>query len=180
MKRIKKPSPAVLVAVIAMVAAISGMAAAAPIGPTKATTASSKGTRGPRGYRGFRGPKGAAGGIATVAQVTSPMLTLAPGQTTFDVDPSGTWQANCPAGETAIGTGFNASVGQVAFVEAFGRFVGGFIINPTSVTIQVTVQAICGETSGSGGLVRGSSRVASEGRYDSMLATSEAAFKTKS
>lgn len=115
-----------------------------------------RGKRGPKGAKGATGPTGAmgpqgpAGSAATVSltDVDSPTLTLAPGQTTFDVDPSG-FEADCPAGDAVYGTGFDSGgVGRPGFALAYGSFVGGFIYNDSSVTIQVSVQAICGPAAG--------------------------------
>lgn len=70
-------------------------------------------------------------------------VTLQPGQDTYTV--AGTnFRATCPSGTNVIGTGFNTGIGNADFVIDYGSFVGGFVDNDTSVTIdQVHVQAIC-------------------------------------
>jgi hypothetical protein len=149
-------SPSMVVAVVALTAAISGVAVAAPgvkvQHKVRAVAASSK--RGPRGYRGYRGPRGYTGAtgpsgvVPAIVTVDSPKETLNPGDNTFTVDPNG-FQATCPSGYTVLGTGFDAAgVGQVGFVIAYGTFVGGFISNPSSIQIQVHLQATCGVVPG--------------------------------
>lgn len=117
-----------------------------------------RGNRGPRGFRGRRGaegpggPAGSAGppSVPALVDVNSIALTLQPGQTTYDVDPG--WQATCPAGDYVYGTGFNAGgVASATLVEAYGTFVGGFMVNNSSVSVSVTIEAVCGKASGSTG-----------------------------
>jgi hypothetical protein len=155
--QLRRPSPAMVVALLALTAAISGVAVAAPAINHKAKAASAQ--RGPRGFRGSRGPRGfrgPAGVVPQIAVVESPHITLNPGQTTFEVDPNG-FQANCPAGETVLGTGFDdGGVGSVGFVESFGVLVGGFISNSSSVPTTVFLQGICGFVPG--GAVAASAR----------------------
>lgn len=107
-----------------------------------------KGNRGPRGFRGPQGPTGATGatgpagpkGLGQVVQVDGPSVTLAPGQDNFGISDN----ANCPAGDVAVGTGFDVGgVMRVGFVEAFGSFVGGFVVNDSSISAQYNWQAIC-------------------------------------
>jgi hypothetical protein len=162
-----------VIALVALVASVTRIAAAAPGpgGKTKAKTAAShrraRGSRGPRGYRGYQGPKGNQGTLSGVVSVKSPSLGLQPGQTTYDVDPNG-FQANCPAGQVVIGTGFDAQgVGQVGFVESFGNFVGGFISNESSVAITVELQGLCAPA----GADYANSRHASSDRSGSTYAT---------
>jgi hypothetical protein len=171
---------AMAVALIALVAAISGVAAASPSsGPKaspKAHAASSRGPRGPRGFpgprglKGDRGPQGAAGVVPQIVTVDSPKESLAPGQTTFDVDPNG-FQATCPSGYTVIGTGYDGDIGEtVSVIDYGGFFVGGFVINDTSIPISpVYVQAICAVVpSGSTG---------ADAADRASLATEEAAYQ---
>jgi hypothetical protein len=154
MRRLKRPSPAMVVAVFALVLTATGVAVAAP-GPTGKTKGHSAGSqRGPRGFRGLRGnrgsqgAKGSTGIVSGVVSVKSPQVTLQPGQTTYDVNPNG-FQATCPTGQIVIGTGFDAEgVGQLGFVESFGNFVGGFISNPSSVPVTVELQGLCAAAGG--------------------------------
>jgi hypothetical protein len=157
MRRLGRPSPAMIVAVLALVGMATGVAVAAP-GPGGTVEKPIHSQRGPRGYRGprgFQGPKGTPGSpgspgapgqpgfVSGVVSVKSAKVTLQPGQNTFGVDPSG-FDANCPAGQVVIGTGFDdGGVAQVGFVESYGNFVGGFISNSSSVTVAVEVQALC-------------------------------------
>ena len=102
----------------------------------------------------------------------SETLTLQPGQTSYDVDPDN-FQANCPAGYTVLGTGFNAGgIGTVGFVEAYGSFVGGFVNNDTSVPFQVHLEAICGAVPG--GAQIASVRPSAEHAYQAMLKQAQA------
>lgn len=108
---------------------------AGPAGPT--------GPTGPSGPPGAAGPVGPAGQLGSVTEVSSSSLTLTPGETTVDAGGYG-WEAQCPSGDVVVGTGFDADgVGQVGFVLAYGTFAGGFITNLSSITIQVSVQAVC-------------------------------------
>jgi hypothetical protein len=56
----------------------------------------------------------------------------------------GSADATCPAGTTVVGTGFDASIGNVGFAERFGNFVGVAVFNDTTITITIEAQAICG------------------------------------
>ena len=93
-----------------------------------------KGNAGPQGPQGARGPAG----FSDVVIVESEH-TLTPGDNTQ----SGEGRADCPSGYEVVGTGFNASVGGVAFVLSYQFFVGSFFYNDTSITYDVMVQAIC-------------------------------------
>jgi hypothetical protein len=130
-----------------------------------------RGHQGPRGFTGPQGAQGPAGVVPQVKNVDSETLTLQPGQDTFQVDPNN-FQANCPAGYTVIGTGFNAGVGNADFVQSFGFFVGGFIHNDTSIPIHVHLQAICGVMPG--GAVATSMRPSARATYRTMLRRVEA------
>jgi hypothetical protein len=103
-----------------------------------------RGQTGPAGPSGPQGPAGPAG-INAILRVSSPTVTIAPGDSSYDVELAGGPQlvASCPAGQVAVGTGFNNSIGYVGFVLSFGSFVGGFIYNDSSVPIDVFVQAMC-------------------------------------
>src|ERR1700748_3408945 len=74
--------------------------------------------------------------------VVSEKLTLAPGQSSYDVDPNN-FQANCPRGEVVVGTGFSADGALPFGVESYTYFVGGFFYNETSAPLQVYLQAVC-------------------------------------
>ena len=114
-----------------------------------------KGKRGPQGAtgpRGATGPGGAAApaGVGTTTLVGSPEVTLQPGQTTYDVMPSG-FEATCPSGTTAVGTGFNGDgVNTITYLESYGSFVGGFLVNDSSVSATAQLYAVCAP--GSSGL----------------------------
>lgn len=105
------------------------------------------GPSGPAGPAGSQGPAGAQGpaGVNTITRVSSPDVTLAPGQTSYEVEQAGgpALVAACPAGQVVVGTGFNNSIGDVDFVLSFGSLVGGFMYNDSSIDIDVFVQAMC-------------------------------------
>jgi hypothetical protein len=69
-------------------------------------------------------------------------------------------RANCPAGMTVVGTGINTGIGNADFLLSYGTFVGGFVDNDTSITIEAYVQAICASGVGNGG---GTARAAIRG-----------------
>lgn len=80
-------------------------------------------------------------GFSTATRFTivdGPELTVQPGGSS-----DGDFEANCPSGTTAIGTGFNASITDVGFVKSYDFFVGGFFFNNSSIPVEVSVQAIC-------------------------------------
>lgn len=116
-----------------------------------------KGAKGAKGARGATGPKGpagpagasgAAGVVPAIVTVDSATLTLQPGQSSYDVDPTG-WLAQCPSGYSVLGTGYLAAAfDEVAFVINYGSFVGGFIYDNGSIASQVHVQATCGQVPG--------------------------------
>jgi hypothetical protein len=103
-----------------------------------------RGPAGPAGPPGAPGPAGPAGpvgapgvaGIATVTSVRSGQVSVAPGTV-------GSATATCPAGTALVGTGFNASIGNVGFVERFGNATGIGVLNDRTITIQIEAQAIC-------------------------------------
>lgn len=103
------------------------------------------GPAGPVGASGPAGPTGPAGSL-NVVTVTSPHQFLAPGGYT------NLMRAQCPAGMTVVGTAFNTGLGNADFVLSYGSFVGAFIDNDVSITIEVYVQALCasGATDGGG------------------------------
>lgn len=174
-----KLSPSLVIALMALVAAITGVAVAAPsssqqrraVAHAASTPRGPRGFRGRRGFRGFPGPRGSAGIVPQIKLVDSPHETLNPGQNTFNVDPNN-FQATCPGGYTVIGTGFDADIGKATEVLNFGGFfVGGFIINDTSIQLtNVHVQAMCGVIPGGASVAsaRGS-RIAEEAAYHAML-----------
>lgn len=104
---------------------------------------------GPAGPQGAQGPAGATGpaGLNAIHTVVSPRVTIPPGESSYDVQQAGgpALVATCPPGQVVVGTGFDDSVGYVAFVESFGTLVGGFMYNDSSspISIDVTVQAMC-------------------------------------
>ncbi len=123
----------------------------------KRALAGKTGPEGPTGPAGSPGPAGAQGpagpaGVNAVTRVSSPTVSIPSGDSSYDVELGGgpALVATCPAGQVVIGTGFNTSIGFVAFVESFGSFVGGFMFNDSSISIDVTVQALCVAGSASG------------------------------
>lgn len=124
-------------------------------GPRGATGAT--GAQGPMGPQGPAGPAGSPLSVA-IDNVDSSTVTLGPDESTDTALGGTSWEASCPTGDMVYGTGFNAAgVGQAELVEAYGYFVGGFIYNPTNLTIQVTIEAVCGPaatTTGPNALVR--------------------------
>lgn len=120
--------------------------------------------RGPRGFTGARGaqgpqgPQGPQGGPGMSGlQIVAASMTLAPG----DADGP---DANCPSGKQVVGSGFDASITDVGFVEDFGGlFVGGFFFNNSSIPVDVEVQAICVNVSGASAASAG--RVAARREY---------------
>lgn len=118
------------------------------IGPSKLSDGlladiEAPGPVGPAGPPGATGATGPAG-IANIVTVTSPVQTIPPGGTTIGM------RANCPSGTTVVGTGFNTGIGNADFVLSYGTFVGAFIDNDVSITIQPSVQAICASNTTSG------------------------------
>lgn len=81
------------------------------------------------------GPQGPAG-IASVTEVDGAEVPVPPGAV-------GGATAACPAGSTIVGTGFDASVGSVGFVNRFGSIVGVAVLNFTDIPIVISAQAIC-------------------------------------
>jgi len=115
------------------------------------------GSAGPAGPAGPQGPAGPAG-TSSATRVVSAHQTLAPGGYTSAM------RATCPAGMVVVGTGFNTGIGNADFVLSYGTFVGAFIDNDTSITIEAWVQAICAPGADGGGassLTRGGDRTAS-------------------
>jgi hypothetical protein len=106
-----------------------------------------KGQTGQDGAQGPTGPQGPAGpaGVNAILRVSSPTVSIPSGSSSYDVEQVGgpALIAACPAGQVVSGTGLNNSIGYVGFVLSFGDFVGGFIYNDSSITIDVTVQAMC-------------------------------------
>jgi hypothetical protein len=96
------------------------------------------GPAGARGAQGLPGAAGAAGapGVASITTITGTSVYVSPGLV-------GHAEAYCPAGTAVVGTGFNASIGNVGFAEQFGTFVGVAVWNDTSIAIPINAQAIC-------------------------------------
>jgi hypothetical protein len=112
------------------------------------------GPAGPAGAPGAAGPAGPAGPASAVSVVTvaSPHQVLAPGGYT------NLMRADCPAGMTVVGSGFNTGIGNADFVLSYGTFVGAFIDNDVSIPIEAYVQAICASGATNGGGTRALSR----------------------
>jgi hypothetical protein len=116
------------------------------LGTTELSNTAKALLRGTTGPAGPAGPAGAAGapGLAGVQAVESPHISLAPGANS----PLG-WLAQCPSGKVVIGTGFDSSIAHIAFVKAYGTFVGAFIYNDTGViATDLHLQAICASAGG--------------------------------
>lgn len=161
-----KVSPSLVISVIALVVALSGTAVASSYLITKSSQIKpsvrkalkgQKGADGEDGPRGLQGPAGAPGpagtpgaagpagaagtpGLLGVVTVNGAQQTYQPGQY------GGAPIAQCPAGSTVIGTGFNGPFNAVGgFVQKYGTFVGGFFANASSIALTGSVQAICGQ-----------------------------------
>lgn len=136
----------------------------ASIGPSKLSSGlladvTAPGPAGPAGPAGATGPAGPAG-ISNVVTVRSPSQVLPPGGYTTDM------RANCPAGMTVVGTGFNTGIGNADFVLSYGTFVGAFFDNDVSISIESYVQAICASNTTSGAVAASArSRAADLGRF---------------
>lgn len=97
------------------------------------------GDPGPQGPQGPPGPQGTPG-ILGVITVNGVQQSYPPG--TYGAPPN----AQCPAGTTVVGTGFNGPLSDVGgFVQKYGTFVGGFFANDTNITVSGNVQAICAQ-----------------------------------
>jgi hypothetical protein len=120
---------------------------AADIEAGKTNVPGPAGPAGPAGAPGAAGPAGPAGST-NIVTVTSPHQTLPPGGYTSSM------RAICPAGTVVVGTGFNTGIGNADLVASYGTFVGGFIDNDTSITIEAYVQAICASGAADGGGTR--------------------------
>jgi hypothetical protein len=129
------------------------------------------GPAGPAGPAGAAGPAGPAGSLSVVT-VTSPHQFLAPGGTTSLM------RADCPAGMTVVGTGFNTGIGNADFVLSYGTFVGAFIDNDVNITIEAYVQAVCASGATNAGGARALSRAAIDGA-EQRFASDEAAAKAQ-
>jgi hypothetical protein len=82
-----------------------------------------------------------------IVVVNSPTVTIPPGGTSYGSDPN-SLRAQCPAGYNVLGTGVDTGIGNLDLLKSYGTFVGGFVDNDVSITIQASVQAICGQTPG--------------------------------
>jgi Collagen triple helix repeat (20 copies) len=161
-----KVSPSLVISVIALVVSLSGTAIASSYIITKSSQIKpsvrkalkgQKGTDGEDGPRGLQGPVGAPGpagapgaagpagtagtpGLLGVVTVNGAEQTYQPGEY------GGAPIAQCPAGSTVIGTGFDGPFDAVGgFVKKYGAFVGGFFENSSSIALPGSVQAICGQ-----------------------------------
>ena len=165
-KLLTRPSPALVIACLALTVALGGTGYAAitlpknSVGTTQLKKnavvsskvknrslkavdfASGQLPRGPQGAQGSAGAQGEAG-LSGLVTVNSAAVDLAPGEI---VDAT----ANCPVGDTVVGTGFYGAGADVAFVKSTGSHdaVEGHFHNGLSWTvIGVYVQAICAKTS---------------------------------
>lgn len=158
-----KVSPSLVISVIALIVALSGTAVASTYIITKSSQIKpsvrkalkgQKGADGDDGARGAQGPAGTPGptgatgpagapgapGLLSVTAVDGPEQTYQPGQ--YGAAPI----AQCPAGFTVVGTGFNGPFNAVGgFVKKYGTFVGGFFANASSIALTGSVQAICAQ-----------------------------------
>jgi hypothetical protein len=156
-------TPSLVISIIALVVALSGTAVASSYLITKTSQIKPsvrkalKGKKGANGHNGARGPQGIAGvpgpagapgpvgppgssGVLAVTAVDGPELTYQPGE--YGAAPI----AQCPAGSTVVGTGFNGPFDEVGgFVKKYGTFVGGFFENASSIPLTGSVQAICAQ-----------------------------------
>jgi hypothetical protein len=134
------------------------------VGPSKLSDGlladiAAPGPAGPPGAAGTTGPAGPAG-IADVVTVTSPTQIVPPGGYTTGM------RANCPAGTTVVGVGFNTGIGNADFVLSYGTFVGAFFDNDVNISIEPYVQAICASSTTSGAVAASvRSRAADLGRF---------------
>lgn len=134
------------------------------------------GPMGPAGPAGAQGPAGAPG-VNAITDVMSPRVTIPSGQSSYDVEQAGgpSLEADCPAGQAVVGTGFDDSVGSVGFVLSFGNLVGGFMYNDSSISIDVTVEAMCAPGSASG--ISAASQGEGDSSFQRAAASAQAQFK---
>lgn len=157
-----------------------------PVGSTQASSgtpkaqlaATKRGPRGPRGPRGFRGPAGPAG-PAGAAGATGPAgittITTVSGPASFQCSDGGgacqvaSSNANCPAGTSVIGGGFDADTPDdvVSYSQRVGNGWGVIATNYFPAASTVTAQAIC--VSGPGIALARAARSASGGEFDAKL-----------
>jgi hypothetical protein len=100
--------------------------------------AGAPGITGPTGPAGPAGPQGLAGVLGLTVVESTPVTYASGGY-------GGSNTAQCPAGTTVVGTGFNAGLSFPGFVKKFGTFVGGFFDNESLISTNATVQAICAQ-----------------------------------
>ena len=116
-----------------------------------------RGSTGPQGPQGPSGPAGPAGALGL--QVVEAAVVVQPG----DIDGP---QAFCPSGKSPVGTGFYASITDVAFVQTFGNSVGAAYFNNSSIPVETRVQAIC---AGGGAVAAASSRTSATRKFRAAL-----------
>ena len=115
------------------------------------SAAAKRALRGQRGQRGAQGPPGAAGAPGAQGAPGAPggfdpakLQYVAGPNVTVGVGQSGGAQAACPPGATAIGGGFAATEGHVAFSETLGStFHAISVDNDTGSTIQIHATVVC-------------------------------------
>jgi hypothetical protein len=153
--RVRKPSPAGVIAVIALFFALGGTALAShflvtstsqikpsvlkklkgnvgPAGPTGAT-----GPSGPAGATGPGGPQGPAGpsNLGALVRVVGPSVEVAP-------ETTGHSTAECPGGYHIVSGGFTDNGGEVFALDSFGGPSWSALIFNTFVSINATVKAV--------------------------------------
>jgi hypothetical protein len=149
----RRLSPPLVLSVIAVVLALGGTAVASrylitstkQIKPSvRAKLKGNRGTQGAQGAQGVQGPQGVPGtsGVLGLVAIDSPEVSIPAGSTSYSADPT-SLRAQCPSGTTVVGTGADTGIGNLDLLKKYGTFVGGFVHNDTSITIQASVQAIC-------------------------------------
>ena len=145
--KVRRPSPATVIATIALIVALGGTSYAAfslppdSVGTNQlknSAVTSDKVKNHSLRAADFRADQLPLGRIVTV---NGPQMTLPPGGS----GPAP--NAHCPPGTTVVGTGFYAPGGAAgSFVEKHGNVVEGWFANDSPVTEHAHVQAICAQT----------------------------------